>query len=79
MYIVLCLLAIPVKRPTLPTAGFAGKRCERKIDLCAGSPCENGLCVDRFFVHQCICDPGWTGTAPRRGLTDAIVNSKISG
>lgn len=42
-------------------AGFTGKRCETKIDLCADSPCENGMCIDRLFSRQCICDPGWTG------------------
>lgn len=41
--------------------GFTGKRCHEKIDLCSNSPCENGVCVDKLFTHQCICKPGWTG------------------
>lgn len=42
-------------------SGFTGKRCETKIDLCADSPCENGICVDKLFSRQCVCHPGWTG------------------
>lgn len=41
--------------------GFTGKRCQEKIDLCADNPCKHGSCVDKFFSHQCICDPGWAG------------------
>lgn len=41
--------------------GFSGKRCQEKIDLCASNPCKHGVCVDKFFSHQCICEPGWTG------------------
>ncbi|CAJ0565014.1 unnamed protein product, partial [Mesorhabditis spiculigera] len=41
--------------------GFTGKRCNRKVDLCASDPCVHGLCVDTLYARQCICEPGWTG------------------
>ena len=41
--------------------GFTGKRCQEKVDLCTPSPCENGVCIDKLFTHECICFPGWTG------------------
>ncbi len=65
--------------------GFTGKRCEEKIDLCSSpgsstgssgnnvqsSPCgPHGLCVDRLFFHECICQPGWTGARCEENIDD---------
>ncbi|KAF8796737.1 Fibropellin-1 like protein [Argiope bruennichi] len=54
--------------------GFAGKRCERKIDLCLTDPCVNGVCVDRLYSHECICDPGWTGKSCDNNINECAEN-----
>lgn len=41
--------------------GFSGKRCHIKVDMCKPNFCQNGICVDRIFYSECICNPGWTG------------------
>ncbi|KAA0192694.1 hypothetical protein HAZT_HAZT002492 [Hyalella azteca] len=33
--------------------------CERRPNVCAGSPCgEGGVCIDRWSTHMCICPNG---------------------
>ncbi|KAL5961482.1 hypothetical protein TSMEX_010800, partial [Taenia solium] len=44
-------------------AGFEGKVCEREINDCKGSPCQNGgVCEDLVDDFRCNCPPGWKGT-----------------
>jgi len=45
--------------------GFAGNRCEFRIDWCHGPnvPCQNGAtCRQVEHLFECECPPGWIGT-----------------
>ena len=32
--------------------GFAGKRCQDKVDLCQRNECVNGVCIDKIFAYE---------------------------
>ena len=40
------------------------------IDECESGPCVNGDCVDGINHWECLCQPGWTGTACDIGMDD---------
>jgi hypothetical protein len=43
-------------------AGFTGGDCDKDVDDCLGSLCENGgACVDAVDGYTCACLPTYTG------------------
>lgn len=39
-------------------SGFSGRHCQITRDLCSGTPCSNGGCVNNYAnaTHKCFCD-----------------------
>lgn len=39
-------------------SGFSGRHCQTTRDLCSGTPCSNGGCVNNYAnaTHKCFCD-----------------------
>ncbi|XP_037083875.1 LOW QUALITY PROTEIN: neurogenic locus notch homolog protein 1-like [Pollicipes pollicipes] len=64
-----------------PTGGVLRREsgASARLTCCAGGPCAHGLCVDRFFVHQCVCDPGWTGPSCDVNIDDCVTRPCAEG
>lgn len=56
--------------------GFAGTRCERRINECASNPCQNGATCQQILDgvgFSCYCAVGYTGPLCQTMLSYCLV------
>lgn len=42
--------------------------------MCSRNPCKNGVCIDKLFEYECVCDRGWTGELCESNINDCQPN-----
>ncbi|XP_071138698.1 uncharacterized protein [Mytilus edulis] len=56
-------------------AGYTGSNCDKDINECASSPCQNsGVCHDYVNRYLCTCKSGYTGQNCEMDINDCASN-----